>query len=493
VETVVLSDMHLTEAEDGTRRRPLWMSYKRREYFVDADLIRLLDHIETSVEGPIELVFNGDIVDFDNVTQLPEKTENPEHRIDLLARLRGLASEEWMSLFKLERILADHADFFVRLGAFIAGGHRVVFVIGNHDVELNWPSAQRKIMDALGVSKAASMILEDADEPLPSVVFCNWFYLSGGDTYISHGHQYDPNCSQRDPINPLVLVQDRPQVCIPFGDLATRYMLNGMGYFNPHATDNFIMSILGYARFFFRYFLRTQPQLIWTWFWGAMTTLIIALRMHWRPAMRDPLLVDQKVRSIARRSRATPSIVRKLSALHEPSASARPLHLMRELWLDRGLLLLVVLYGAWQVILHINIVLPVNPLWVLVPLGFFLLPYLAYAASVRSTVFKFPLLTKQRAELISAITGVSTAVFGHTHLPGERQVGPLRYLNGGFWSAAFSEPECKVRIGTQTFVWLKPVGEGKPRRAELLEWPPGASEPRPYSAADDREERGRDG
>ena len=186
-----------------------------------------------------------------------------------------------------------------RLGAFIARGHRAVFIVGNHDVELYWPSVQRMICDALSAALPSNIGEEEDDDP---IVFCNWFYLSGGDTYVSHGHQYDPNCVVRDPIDPLIEVHGQPRVRIPFGDLAARYMLNGMGYFNPHQSENYIMSAVAYVRFFFRYMLRTQPLLIWTWLWGAYATLWISLRTHWLPAMRDPMLVDDKVRSIATQS-----------------------------------------------------------------------------------------------------------------------------------------------------------------------------------------------
>jgi hypothetical protein len=39
-------------------------------------------------------------------------------------------------------------------------------------------------------------------------------------------------------------------------------MLNGMGYFNPHASDNYIMTAQSYLRFFLKYMLRPQPLLI---------------------------------------------------------------------------------------------------------------------------------------------------------------------------------------------------------------------------------------
>ena len=59
---------------------------------------------------------------------------------------------------------------------------------------------------------------------------------------MSHGHLYDPYCTEKNPIDPLILVHGRPRVRVPFGDMAMRYMLNGMGYFNPHASENYIMS-----------------------------------------------------------------------------------------------------------------------------------------------------------------------------------------------------------------------------------------------------------
>jgi hypothetical protein len=279
----------------------------------------------------------------------------------------------------------------------------------------------------------------------------------------------------------VISVHGRPQMRIPFGDIAGRYLMNGMGYFNPHAIDNYIMTGSQYLRFFFRYMLRTQPLLIWTWFWGAIATLFITMRSHWRPSMRDPLLVDEKVKVIARQARVTPSIVRKLHALRVTPSSSNPFLILRELWLDRALLLLALLFAAWQIVLHINYAIPISSLWGLVPLAFFLVPYFMYATSVRPTAFRQPLLNAKRAGLIARITGARRVVFSHTHEPEKRKIGPVQYFNSGFWSPAFAEPECKTRIGTQTFVWIRPPSDSADddteREAALYEWPPGAEEP----------------
>ena len=164
--TFVVSDMHLTEAEDSDPGRPFWMAYKRREFFIDEDFARFLSHAEQKAGGPIELLLNGDIFDFDSVTSVPSK----DRRVEWLERARGLGSEEWKSQYKMQVIIDDHPRWFEALGQFIARGNRAVFVIGNHDVELYWPSVQRMICDALGAALPSSIGEEEDDDP---IVFCN--------------------------------------------------------------------------------------------------------------------------------------------------------------------------------------------------------------------------------------------------------------------------------------------------------------------------------
>jgi UDP-2,3-diacylglucosamine pyrophosphatase LpxH len=471
--TIVLSDLHLADAEPLDPRRPHWKAFKRREFFVDADVERLLEHV-LALDEPAELVLNGDVFDFDTVMEMPppapgQREGTKPSPVHWLMRLRGLSSEEWMSVFKMDCIVRDHRPWFEALGRFVARGHRLIFVIGNHDLELHWPVVQQRIRAAMAMPPGCES----------KVVFCNWFYLSGGDTFISHGNQYDPYCAAPDPIHPLIEVRGRPRVRIPFGDLANRYMLNGMGYFNPHATANYIMSGLEYATFFFRYMVRDQPLLIWTWFWSACVTLVTTLDEFLRPAMRDPLQIEEKVAGIAERSQATPSMVRQLAAVDVPSACTRPLMIARELWLDRGLLFLGMVYVAVQAVLAINYLWPISPLWVLLPLTLLFPLFLTYSFRVRPETFSQPLLTPERAGLIARITGTRFAVFGHTHEPELRPIGPLLFANAGFWSPAFAEPECRTRIGTQTFAWLRPGPHG--RTLTLWEWPPGGTEPRPFT------------
>jgi UDP-2,3-diacylglucosamine pyrophosphatase LpxH len=467
--TLVLSDLHLADAEPENGPRPHWKAFKQRRFFVDGDVGRLVDHALATIDGPAELVLNGDVFDFDCILGAPD-----DHKAGLhwLEQLRGLGSEEWASAWKMDVIVRDHPEFFAALRRWLDGGHELVFVFGNHDLELHWPPVQECVRKAI------------SGDTTP-VRFCEWFYLSDGDAFVTHGHQYDPYCAT-DPVHPLIEVRGKWRVRIPFGDLANRFMLNGMGYFNPHATHNYIMSGKEYVRFFFKYMLRTQPLLLWTWFWSACATLLVGLDTHLRPAMRDPLTVEERVQGIAERANATPAQVRRLAALDVPTAFTRPWMVARELWLDRGVLFLAMVWGAWQVVSAVNWVWRINPLWVLLPFALLFPLFLAYSFRVKPETFSKPLLTPERAAVVQAVTGVRFVVMGHTHEPLQRGIGEVQFLNGGFWSPAFAEPECHRRIGTQTFVWLKPGPDGH-RVAELWEWPPGGTQPWPFVASVPRE------
>ena len=94
-------------------------------------------------------------------------------------------------------------------------------------------------------------------------------------------------------------------------------------------------------------------------------------------------------------------------------------------------------------------------------------------------MFKTPLLSEPLADLLVKVTGCKRVVFGHNHQPEVGMVSSAEYLNSGFWSPAYSDPQCTQRIGTQTFVWISP-GEEQ-RMGSLWEWPPGMAKPIPFT------------
>jgi len=453
--TAIISDLHLCEAEPVNTKFPLWKKYKTRQFFFDDSFDGFLKHIREKAKGEtVELILNGDIFDFDSVMSMPE---NPTFRISWLEKKRGLYPRPERSKFKIQVILKHHEQWVASLRQFIMEGHRAVFVIGNHDLELHFPEVQQEIRDSLHLPAEAQN----------QVRFAEWFYVSNQDTLIEHGNQYDPYCMCEDPVNPFNQGYNFKSIRLPFGNLACRYILNGMGFFNPHVEGNFIMSLREYIQFFGKYMIRAQPLLVWDWFFGAMSTLIVSLQDRLKTPIKDPLKIEGKVNIIAEKANVEPRAVRELKELFVPSATSNPFMVARELWLDRALLFLIAFLAIIQLMLLAKQVANISMFWALVPLLALLPFFLFYSNSVTSLVSSFKEPDERILSMASSITKVNRIVYGHTHLIRHEMIGSVEHLNSGCWSPAFTDVECTKAMDQKTFVWLEPNSEGG-RRAHLL-------------------------
>lgn len=460
--TAVISDLHLCEAEPPHPKFPLWKKFKSRDFFFDDVFEQWVEHLVGKSGGhPIELILNGDIFDFDSMMALPE---DPPYKVSWLEKSRGLHPEEEKSVFKIQRILEDHAKWTLTLRRFIQRGHRVVFVIGNHDLELHFPRVQRQILDMLDLKKEQEL----------QIRFCAFFYISNGDTLIEHGNQYDPYCLCQNPINPMIQKFNQIEVRIPFGDLAGRYLTNGMGFFNPHVDTNFIMSIKEYINFFRKYLIRTQPMIMWTWFWGACITLFQSFGDRLRPDLKDPLTIEDRIEHIAKQANATPRMVRELKELHVEPAASNPLLLAKELWLDRALIVLAGFALIFQLFVYIKLVFDISFFWAFIPL-FLLVPFfIFYSKSIKSSVTSYKQPNERIMRIASQITKTKRIIYGHTHIYRHEMIGNIEHLNSGCWSPAFLDVECTKPFGKRTYIWLE-EGIGGVREAQLFEYKDGVS------------------
>ncbi len=462
--TAIVSDLHLCEEEPVHPKFPLWKKYKTKEFFFDDVFSDFLKKIQEMAKGEqIELILNGDIFDFDSVLTLPE---DPPYRMTGLERKQGLHPQEEKSVFKIKKIISDHVVWITALKNFIGRGHRAVFIVGNHDLELHFSTVQETILNAICENESAKK----------RVRFSEWFYISNSDTLIEHGNQYDPYCRCEDPINPFVESHGTVEVRLPFGSWATRHIINSMGYFNPHVDTNFIMTFLQYIKFFFKYMARTQPLLIVTWMSGSFFTLMQTLGDQLRPSMRDPLSVEARVGDIARRSNSTSGVVRQLSELFTPSAARNPFLLARELWLDRAAILLGTSYIIFNIYLMINSLHAISIWWFLVPCMMFLPPLVFYSSFIDSDVMKFKEPQERILSLSGRIARVQRVVYGHTHIVRHEIIGGVEHLNSGCWSPAFLDVECTKPIDQKTFVWISPE-ENESRKAMLYRFEEGAVAP----------------
>lgn len=466
--TFVLSDVHLTTVEAPDPERPLWKRYKQADLVIDDELAAAIAHMSAEAgDAAAELVLNGDIFDFDSVMDQPD---DDELSLSWLERLRGMNSSEPKSTLKLCCILDDHPIFVDALREWLARPqHSVVFVIGNHDLELHWPAVQAVLRARLG--------LEPADERLR---VCAWFYLSEGDTHIEHGNQYDSYCLCLDPLWPLVRVRRELRVRMPFGNLAGRIMLNGMGLFNPHVESTFILPFTGYVVFFFKHVIRTNPMLPWSWLWSAGATFVVSMRDGLLPSVRDPLRLDDRVDAVAAEAKATPRMVRALEALRVHAAIFNPFKVARELWLDRVLMLALVVFGSFQAIATLQVFTGLSAVWWFAALAA-LLPFVIFwAGKQESDVNNVEAAVLRRLALIRQITGVRRVVLGHTHIERHTWVEGVELLNPGTWSPAFSDVACTQRVGRACYVHLRPKDDGG-RDASVKVWVKGDVEALPFS------------
>ena len=425
----------------------------------------MLQFVQSSVgSDPIELVLNGDIFDFDSVMRLPL---HPGFHVSWLEKQRGLFPEEEKSRFKMEVILTDHTVWVKALMDFVKRGNSLVFIIGNHDIEMHWPLVQKEILRALNLT----------DEEKKCVRFCEWFYVSNADTAIEHGNQYDDYCVTMNPIHPLIKVNKHAYVRLPFGNVTGRFMVNGMGLYNPHAESSFLMSFSEYMKFFYKYALRVQPFLLFTWLWSAAVSFFMSMRDGLLPAMRDPLFVEERVNNIATASNTTPEVVRTMNELKVHSAIFSPLKILSELWLDRALLFLFIAFLSFEIYAIIHIIVPISWLWFVLFFMILVPTLIYYSRRIESDVIRTMDETFKHAPLVAKITKTKRVIFGHTHREMHTAVDQIEILNTGTWSPAFKDPECHESFGQKCFAWIKPEqgAESNERSAELFVWKdPGA-------------------
>jgi hypothetical protein len=241
-----------------------------------------------------------------------------------------------------------------------------------------------------------------------------------------------------------------------------------------------------YVTIFLRYMAKAQPLLVFSWFWGSLVTLGHSFIYRLAEPIRNPLKIEDRVNEIAYKSNAEPRMVRELKELFMPPAASNPILLMRELWLDRAFIILLVFYLIFQLMALIKSMISVSFYWAFIPLFLFLPFFLFYSKSITSMVSGYKEPDDRILAMASAITRVKRIVFGHTHIVRHEMIGSVEHLNSGCWSPAFLDIECTRPIDQKTFVWISPTAEGG-RQAEVFKFVEGQSVPhQPVSSRDSK-------
>ena len=442
---LVVSDLHLADVEDNPDG---WKYYKSSRYLFDEEFAALLKRfLDRAGSAERLLVLNGDIFDFDLVTAVPDDPPWPVSRSE---RRRGLDPEEAKSAWKLQRMLDDHPRFLDALAGFVAAGGRLVYVLGNHDREFYFPAVQQVLLRALDERlRRRGGGLGDAD-----LVFEPWFFRLPGLLHAEHGQQYDSYTAFRDVLQPLVTVRGRQLLALPMGNLSNRYLMTRMGFFNPHASD-YIHGVWGYFRHWLRHYAFSRRSLLFVWFWGSLVVLGRLLRRRrWRRRQMPDL--EELLAEQSRRYRLERETVNRLYRLQDRPVGGKLYQVMREFWIDRVLLALLMTGGT------VTLALVPIPLWIklTVPLMGFPLVYFIYERlALGRTIFDFESRLPRVAGRIAELTGVPVVSFGHTHNSRLVPLGPGRsFVDTGTW-APLTDDQGRLRPGLRNWLWLEQDGE----------------------------------
>lgn len=160
--TLIISDLHVGGGSNDAGDDHIYQN---------GELVRFLRTQAATPEGAqgrIELVFNGDFLEFAQTNQAAFGHPSDDYWCS-----------EKESMDKLETILDGHADIFRELVAFQAAGNLVTIAAGNHDVDLYWPDVQARLRQAAGSALRYELGKE-------------WYERYSSRLQISHGHMRDP-------------------------------------------------------------------------------------------------------------------------------------------------------------------------------------------------------------------------------------------------------------------------------------------------------------
>lgn len=478
---VVVSDLHM-----GRGLNPATKRWHRLEGFLyDQDFLAFCRWLCRSQQGrgvPLALVLNGDVFDFLRVEPpLSPGAAGPGRAFAPL-----LTPETAAALVR--DILTGHQAFADGLAEVLAAGHEVVFLPGNHDLEVQWEPVQEAIRKILAARLEASGAHAGA---IARLSFAPWFLCEPGRIWIEHGCQYDPENAFRFPLRRRLaegrLAATVAERDLPLGNFFQRYLYNAFGpitFIVPSTRANYR---------YFRYLLTNQPRLLLRVVLSHTRFMVQILRRLARPPefgwQREAEEAHAaELAEIARASGLGERVAEVDRLKFRGADAARAAGgLLRQAGKLVGGAVLAGLVGlalftaataavgslqfgfAWRTLLTLLVYLVFGAL---AAAG-------AVAAALRVPPDRTPRPLREAADRIAAIAGVPLVAFGHTHEEVVSRLGQAGgprgwYFNTGTWLAVFTHDVLLPRERLQ-FTFLRVCGA----EAELLHWSAGRDRPLP--------------
>jgi UDP-2,3-diacylglucosamine pyrophosphatase LpxH len=451
---LIFSDVHL-----GSDLNDCSLATMRRTTSIDRDLVALLSHYRkqrATAHGNARwrVVIAGDFIDFIGMSIRSEQTLEPMAPLTEEERLHGLGSGQAHAREKLRRVAIRHADVFAELAGFVAEGHALTLIHGNHDIELHWDGVKEDfraiLLSIARIAKESSEV--HAESFLSRIDFEPWFFYRDGVAYIEHGHQYDPFCATShvmSPVSPL----DTGKVARGFSETLLRFVVRPTRGMTEHGHERFGMhAYLAFAlRLGFSGMLRLGLRFV-----RAIRELFRIRRGHLSAASKA--LRASHERRIAQLAKATRFGKKRLQSLL--SLQAVPIAhsisgIMASLMLDRLALGFAALLALLVLVAHSLIGRSHPSVLVSGASVLFVWAIVHIYLSRKRTVDPAATMVL-RAEQLARIFPAAFVVMGHTHVPVEQALGNATYINLGSW--AEDEPlESPDETGGQALVLLAPA------------------------------------
>ena len=440
---LVFSDVHLgSDIQDDGKGAP--RDKARRSVSVDRDLVHLLAHYRAQ-KPPADrwrIVIAGDFIDFIGMTVVPEAGAL-ENELTDEERSHGVGNSAAHARLKLARVAARHADVFAELAAFVADGHALSLVHGNHDIEFHWDAVKddfRAFLLAHAHARAKDAISSERERAafLERIEFNPWFFYRDGVAYIEHGHQYDPFCATEHIMAPLSPLDPR-RVARGFCDTLLRFVVRPTRGMKEHGHENVGLG----------YYLAFGAQLgfqgmvkLGVAFTKAVAEMFRLRRGHLSEAAKT-LRAEHEV-LVARLAGATRLGVERLRALlslQTPPITKTVGGIMRGVLLDRLAVAIVAMttLGILAVLGVFHGGLTGAPTWAAG--GVVLAWILLHVYFSRQRTIDPAEQMVERAAHLAKLFPAAFVVMGHTHVPAAVPAGDATYINVGSWAEEAPEVE----------------------------------------------------
>jgi len=457
---LILSDVHL--GSDINDRAPPGAE-PRRSRRVDQDLIDLFAHyVKVAPVGDRwRAVIAGDFIDFIGIAIT---TEGARSQLDTAPSdeeiAHGVGNAPDHARFKLKRVAERHREVLTAIAEFVAAGHALTMVHGNHDIEFHWDGVQADFKAILfRFARAAHPELDEASF-VGRIEFNPWFFWADGVAYVEHGHQYDAYCATDYVMAPLSPLDPR-RIARGFTDVFLRYVVRptrgmkehghegkGLGFYLAFAAGLGARGLMNLAVRFAR----------------AVLELFRLRREYFSDAARTLREEHEKrVQLLAEATRIGLDRLRALLALQVPPVTRSIRGILASVLLDR----LAVAAVATLLILAFAIGsmyrghLGWGAAGVLV----------AWAVANRYLASQRKIdpddLLIERAGHLAKLFPAAFVVMGHTHVPLRVPAGDATYINTGSWAEDEAD-EASAYRAARTHVVIRPTETGAV--ADLMTW-----------------------